>query len=178
MTKFGFTPTASPCTRRSFAHVAWKVPTQKARAISGPHSLARRARISPAALFVNVTARMRQGATRSHATRFAMRYVMTRVLPLPAPANTRRGPFVWATADACGSLRSSSPIAARIVEMKLLTAACVLVALASACDDEGPHPRTPYPLTDPQPQPHAQAAADFRVIERIASATCDREESC
>jgi hypothetical protein len=62
--------------------------------------------------------------------------------------------------------------------MKALSAACLLLALASACDDEGPHPKTPYPLTDPQPQPHAQSAADVRVVERIASATCDREQSC
>ncbi|MGD0526416.1 MAG: DUF6184 family natural product biosynthesis lipoprotein [Polyangiaceae bacterium] len=62
--------------------------------------------------------------------------------------------------------------------MKLLTAACLLLVTA-ACEQEGPPPpRTPYPLTDPQPQPNAQAAADFRVIEHIASATCDREQSC
>jgi hypothetical protein len=62
--------------------------------------------------------------------------------------------------------------------MKFLTAACLLALVTAACEDEGPHPRTPYPLTDPQPQPRAQAAADFRVIERIANATCDREQSC
>ena len=39
-----------------------------------------------------------------------MRYVMTRVLPLPAPAKTSRGPFAWATAAACGSFSSSSGI--------------------------------------------------------------------
>jgi hypothetical protein len=62
--------------------------------------------------------------------------------------------------------------------MKLLTATCLLLAVSSACDDGGLHPQTPYPLTDPQPQPHAQAAADARLVERIASATCDREQSC
>ncbi len=62
--------------------------------------------------------------------------------------------------------------------MKALTVACILLAVSSACDDEGPHPRTPYPLTDPQPQPNAQAAAITRVIERIAEGTCDREQSC
>ncbi|HEY3819627.1 MAG TPA: DUF6184 family natural product biosynthesis lipoprotein [Polyangiaceae bacterium] len=62
--------------------------------------------------------------------------------------------------------------------MRALTSACLVLALATGCDDEGPHPRTPYPLTDPQPQPNAQAAADARVVERLAAATCDREESC
>ena len=67
-----------------------------------------RARISPAALFVKVTAKMRQGGTRARATRLATRYVMTRVLPLPAPAKTRSGPTVCAAAAAWGSLRSNS----------------------------------------------------------------------
>ncbi len=62
--------------------------------------------------------------------------------------------------------------------MKTLTVACSLFGLSSAWDDEGPHPRTPYPLTDPQPQPNAQAAAITRVIEHIAEGTCDREQSC
>jgi len=53
--------------------VAWKVPAQRSRAISGERSRSRRLRISPAALFVKVTARMRYGGTRAHATRFAMR---------------------------------------------------------------------------------------------------------
>src|SRR5260370_13067631 len=35
---------------------------------------------------------------------------MTRVLPLPAPAKTRRGPFACAAAAACGSLSSASDI--------------------------------------------------------------------
>jgi hypothetical protein len=62
--------------------------------------------------------------------------------------------------------------------MKAFTFACLVLAVASGCDDEGPQPRTPYPLTDPQPQPHGQAAADARIVERIANATCDREQSC
>jgi hypothetical protein len=62
--------------------------------------------------------------------------------------------------------------------MKVLTAACIVLAVTAGCDDEGPQPRTPYPLTDPQPQPRAQAAADGRIVERIAEATCDREQSC
>jgi hypothetical protein len=62
--------------------------------------------------------------------------------------------------------------------MKSAWLACLLLAFVAACDDERPAPVTPAPLTDPQPQPLAQAAADTRVIERIADATCDREQSC
>ncbi|HEX3345893.1 MAG TPA: DUF6184 family natural product biosynthesis lipoprotein, partial [Polyangiaceae bacterium] len=63
-------------------------------------------------------------------------------------------------------------------EMKALTLACLILFAASGCDDEGPPARTLYPLTDPQPQPRAQAAADARLVERLATATCDREQSC
>ena len=45
-----------------------------------------RSRISAAALFVNVTARMDDGDTLRTCNKYAMRYVNTRVLPLPAPA--------------------------------------------------------------------------------------------
>ena len=62
--------------------------------------------------------------------------------------------------------------------MKALLAACLLLCVSAGCDNGGIHPQTPYPLTDPQPQPHAQAAADARIVERIAGATCDREQSC
>jgi hypothetical protein len=62
--------------------------------------------------------------------------------------------------------------------MKSLLLACLAIALATGCEDEKVGPRVPAPLTDPQPQPNAQAAADNRVIEKIAAATCDREQSC
>jgi hypothetical protein len=63
--------------------------------------------------------------------------------------------------------------------MKIPGLACLLlVAVSGGCDDERPAPQTPAPLTDPQPQPNAQAAADGRVVERISAATCDREASC
>ena len=62
--------------------------------------------------------------------------------------------------------------------MKPASLALLVVAFAAGCDADLPAPVTPAPLTDPQPQPNAQAAADTRVIERIAAATCEREESC
>ena len=52
-----------------------------------------RSRISPAALFVNVTARIWRGSTPSTSIRRAMRVVSTRVFPEPAPASTSIGPF-------------------------------------------------------------------------------------
>src|SRR4051812_29760224 len=64
-----------------------------------------RERISPAALLVKVTAKMRYGGT-PEASRLAMRYTMVRVFPLPAPANTRSGASVWVTASLWGSLSS------------------------------------------------------------------------
>ena len=59
-----------------------------------PHAVARpgrraaatRSRISPAALLVNVIARISNGDAPSSATRYARRCVSTRVLPEPAPA--------------------------------------------------------------------------------------------
>ena len=58
-----------------------------------------RSRISPAALLVKVTARIAHPGTRWAVIRWAMRWVMTRVLPLPAPARTSRGPSACSTAS-------------------------------------------------------------------------------
>ncbi len=66
-----------------------------------------RPRISAAALLVKVTARIDQGEAFSTASSQAMRRVSTRVLPLPAPASTRKGPGGAVTAARWGSLRSS-----------------------------------------------------------------------
>jgi superfamily I DNA/RNA helicase len=57
-----------------------------------------RSRISAAALLVKVMARTSCGLTPKSATRWATRDVSTRVLPLPAPASTRRGPSTHSTA--------------------------------------------------------------------------------
>ena len=72
-----------------------------------PSSFWARSRISAAALFVNVTAAMARGSTPPR-TRCASRWVMTRVLPEPAPARTSSGPFGWRTASRCSGLRVSS----------------------------------------------------------------------
>ena len=69
----------------------WKVPTHMAPP-GTPNNLSMRWRISAAALFVNVTARMEYGEAPSFCITHAMRCVSTRVLPEPAPARTSTGP--------------------------------------------------------------------------------------
>ena len=69
----------------------WNVPTHIA--LPGmPNNFSMRSRISAAALFVNVTARMLCGDAPSVWMTQAMRCVSTRVLPEPAPASTSTGP--------------------------------------------------------------------------------------
>ena len=86
-----------------------------------PTRLSTLCRISPAALFVNVMARMFHGFTPCSSIRYAIRWVSTLVLPEPAPARMRSGPSVWKTASFCGlfnvsymliriSLKSYNPI--------------------------------------------------------------------
>ncbi len=66
---------------------------------SAPSSVSTRLRISSAALFVNVTASTSSGAASPLPMMYAMRVVMTRVLPEPAPARISSGPSVWRTAS-------------------------------------------------------------------------------
>ena len=66
-------------------------------------SLKTRSCISRAALLVNVTARMWPGAT-PFSIRRATREVMTRVLPVPAPARIKTAPSVVSTACRCCGL--------------------------------------------------------------------------
>src|SRR6185295_14008194 len=78
----------------------WKVEIQLFTDWPG-RSASVRAFISPAALLVNVTARTRSEGTPLSSTRCAMRCVMTRVLPLPAPARMSTAPSVASTASRC-----------------------------------------------------------------------------
>ena len=55
-------PSTWPCSRSALAQNAWKVPTVTPFAAS-PASASSRSRISPAALFVNVTARIAAAST-------------------------------------------------------------------------------------------------------------------
>ena len=72
-----------------------------------PTSSTTRRRISSAALFVKVIARMRAGGT-PEATRRAMRRVSTLVFPEPAPAMTTSGPPSYRTASRWGGFRSAT----------------------------------------------------------------------
>src|ERR671910_784402 len=83
---------------------AWKVRIQIARA-TGPSMFVRRSRISPAALFVKVIARISFGLTPSAVSRWATRCVSTRVFPEPAPAITSSGPSVCSTASRWAGFR-------------------------------------------------------------------------
>jgi len=72
MTKRRGTPIRSPYIRRRRAHIAWKVPSHRPSARPPRRSSARR-RISPAALLVKVTAKIRWGGTFRSRTRWAIR---------------------------------------------------------------------------------------------------------
>ena len=82
----------------------WKVRIQIARA-TGPSIVISRSRISPAALFVNVIARISFGLTPIAVIRWATRCVSTRVFPEPAPAITSSGPSVCRTASRWAGFR-------------------------------------------------------------------------
>ena len=74
--------------------------------------------ISFAALLVNVTPRMRSGAI-PFLMSFAIRNVITRVLPVPAPARTRSGPESVFTASYWGAFKPDmGPIAAGLADRK------------------------------------------------------------
>ena len=90
-------------------HMLWNVDTHMPRQ-RGPTRPFKRSRISAAALFVNVMARISHGATSWFSMRFAMRYVSTRVLPEPAPASTSSGPSMVTTASRCGPFKLSISI--------------------------------------------------------------------
>src|SRR5258707_6397811 len=63
-----------------------------------------------------------------------MRWAMTRVLPLPAPASTSTGPFVVVTASRCGGLSGASRLSA-------VTAGCGIEAnVTTTARGRGPHP--------------------------------------
>src|SRR5919201_6582910 len=72
-----------------------------------PSRPSQRERISPAALFVKVIARISFGFTPQATIRCATRYVSTRVLPEPAPAITSSGPSVASTASCWAGFRSA-----------------------------------------------------------------------
>jgi len=100
----GLSPSASPLSRSMRTPRAWNV--EMASLLATPRlstSCAARSRISAAALLVKVMAAMCSGAIPARSSRPIL-WVMTRVLPLPAPAMTRQGPDRWATARSWAAL--------------------------------------------------------------------------
>src|SRR5205823_12949699 len=95
------------CARRIRTHAEWNVAISGAWIPIGASNASTRRAISPAALLVNVTARTFFGCTPRTPRSHAIRWAMTRVLPLPAPASTRRGPSPAVTASRCGGFRST-----------------------------------------------------------------------
>src|SRR3954449_8832768 len=104
------------------AHAEWNVMTHMAR-VARPTSSSTRSRISPAALLVNVIARISSARAWPVRSRYAMRWVSTRVLPEPAPARMSSGPAPWVTASRCGGLspsRRASAAACGIVRLTIV----------------------------------------------------------
>ncbi len=64
--------------------------------------------ISPAAFLVKVKANILLGYTFFSVIKYAIRLVITLVLPDPAPANTSKGPSVLSTAILCCSFNFPS----------------------------------------------------------------------
>src|SRR5438128_348106 len=104
MTKSRLSPAAWASRRSRRTHRLWKVEIQLRTGAPGS-SASTRSFISPAALLVKVTARIASEGTPRSRIRCAMRCVITRVLPLPAPARMSTGPSVASTASRCWGLR-------------------------------------------------------------------------
>ena len=102
ITKSRDRPAAAASRRSSRTQRLWKVEIQLLRGCPSSRRSVR-SFISPAALLVKVTARIASEATPLSRIRWPMRWVMTRVLPLPAPARIRVGPSVASTASRCWS---------------------------------------------------------------------------
>src|SRR6202034_3709102 len=118
----------------------WNVITHIARARRSPTSCATRPAISPAALLVNEIARISFGDTSRSASRYAIRWVSTRVLPEPAPATISSGPPAWVTAARCCGLRPSrSGCVAVVVTDSSVGAATVKGARAGGLRDSKYH---------------------------------------
>ena len=111
-------PSRSMSCRRTFTPKAWKVDTVRFWSFLPVFSFTRSS-ISLAALLVKVRARIwLWGMPLS--SMWAMRYVMTLVLPLPAPAMMSSGPSVVVTASNCSwfsSCRSLSSMGAILWKM-------------------------------------------------------------
>ena len=100
-------PACGACARSMRTQAEWKVAMSGGRIPAASTRSSTRRRISSAALLVKVTARRLRGCTPSTPRSQAIRWAITRVLPLPAPASTRTGPRVAVTASRWAGLRGS-----------------------------------------------------------------------
>ena len=91
----------------------WKVETHIVRIALPPNADSSLSRISLAALFVNVMAKICPGAARPEAMRYPMRDVRTRVFPDPAPATTSSGVPECVTASSCCGLSPATILCTR-----------------------------------------------------------------
>src|SRR5919201_632298 len=118
----------------------WKVDTHIAFT-TGPTSSRRRSCISLAALLVKVMARIEVGWTPLSLTRWAIRWVSTRVLPEPAPATIRVGPSVartatrWASFSPSSRSGEASPVSGSGIRS---TAASIRAGLTAAAGNRAP----------------------------------------
>lgn len=62
--------------------------------------------------------------------------------------------------------------------MKTASLVCVLALFAWGCEDTTPAPRVPVAGTNVSGVDAGATEADERVVERLADATCQREQSC
>src|SRR6202011_1826894 len=140
MTKWRSMPSALPSRRRMRTPMAWNVPIQIPPAVRF-RRFSTRLRISRAALFVKVTARISPGSARPCWINQAMRWVSTRVLPLPAPAKINSGPSSAVTAARCGGFSPARRSIARSAagEEDRVNTDASLVAPAAAAHPPGGH---------------------------------------
>ena len=95
------------------AKMEWKVPHQIYWDLS-PTKAVILSFISLAALLVKVIARIDPGATLCFFIMYAILYVITLVLPEPAPASMSKGPSRCITASFCSGLRPSRRLSASL----------------------------------------------------------------
>src|SRR5574343_1404606 len=103
MENWAFRPSTDPSSRSRRTPRAWKVQISTSL-VALPTNWRARSRISAAALLVKVMAAIRRGSNPAWIKRPIL-WVITRVLPEPAPASTKQGPDRWLTASSCARLR-------------------------------------------------------------------------
>ena len=148
---------AAACSRRKMrAHSEWKVAICSWCGFTSPSSAATRRFISSAALFVKVAAKTSPGATPRERTRCAMRRVITRVFPLPAPATISTGPSGAVTASSCCGLRFCRMGSSEVIALHKYRSAAQRM---QPCESRRAVVRQPR-LPPPAPPAHSDSHSD------------------